>query len=377
MADIFRQPTFVRYDRRYFPQPDPVGNSLLSTLSIPLAKPFIQQALSSHQPTRIPYHQDFVRGGRTPDTIPHPAPFQSATDWPPPMRARQTPQDFNQSGYPATSQPIPIGDQMWPDIFRRSGDRDYHALETVVYLPAPVGAPFIPVDFPTPMRARATPQDFTFSSSGIPPAAPFNTKDWPLHIMRRAYHQDFTWSGTTTRGIPSGIAAPFNLNDWPVIARPKIAQADSYASPHVLLITPVVRPFAQTYWPDPIRARTVREGWEWGGFTTRGIKPVPPSSGPFDATYLVSSEVSKTQVFLAWSASPGAFGYRLYINKVAQPTILSSRTLLVSNLAIESQYIFGVVAVNAFGVDASDMSNEITWRHGSNEFYTVHKFPWN
>src|SRR6185437_2836555 len=120
------------------------------------------------------------------------------------------------------------------------------------------------------LRPRAVPQDFSFSTTAIPPPKPFSQSEWPLHLRARQPHYGFDWTGATTRNIPAGVVTPFHQSDWPVTMRPKWAQAESSASPQIVLTTPVLRPFAQTEFPNPIPVRRVREDWIWPSTSTIG-----------------------------------------------------------------------------------------------------------
>lgn len=379
MATILREATYVPIQRRAYQQVDPVPN--LPTTFFAKTLPFRNQSSLPDRFWPKPPVQDFQWAGSTTQGIPSQprdprifrAPFYAPIFKP----AAQQPEHYpNVALRSLAVTPPPFEPPTFPELIRRP-DRDFMAFETLAYLPGPVIAPYIPVDFPTPMRAKATPQDFIFSSTGIPPLAPFNQDDWPIPLKLRLHHQDFWWTGVTTRGIPAGVAAPFQQDDWPVPVRAKWAQAESYDSPQILLITPVLRPFSQRDFPNPHKFRPIPIDWPWGGVTTRGIPPVPPPSGPFDAVTLEGYAIGLNAVELHWGASAGAHGYRLYINGVAQATELHNRILVVTGLNIDTQYIFNIVCVNAFGADASILSNSVYFEHGSNEIGTYHTRPWN
>ena len=284
MATVLREPTFAPQPGRRPFAPDIPPNLPLSTLRpVVVVKPFMQTDWPVPARAR-PLSYDFQHSGVLTRGIPRPPPF-SMGDFPTPMRARATPPDYMQAGYAAPSTGMPVGDSgVWPEIISYTG-RDYLQLETTIYLPGPVAPPFIPPDLPTPMRARAIPQDFSFPSTGIPPAAPFKQADWPIFLPRRYAHQDFTHSGATTRGIPFGLSVPFSQNEWPVPIRSKLAYTESHASPRILLSTPVLRPFAQMEWVNPPRGRITPPDWQIGGYTTRGI----PFTSDVDVTvpYLI------------------------------------------------------------------------------------------
>lgn len=378
MAVIRRHPYKVDQYRRPYLQVDPVPN--LPTTFFPKVKPF---TANTSEPDRFwprPPVQDFMWSGATTRGITvkprDPNIFRA------PTKVDQYRRPYNQieqqpslvlKGLVATQPPfVPPS---FPETQRRP-DRDFMALEALSYLPGPVIAPYIPVDFPTPMRARANPQDFIFSSTGIPPLAPFNQDDWPNPIRMRIHHQDFWWTGVTTRGIPHGVATPFQQDDWPLSYPRRWAQGESYGSPRLLLVTPILRPFSQQDWVNPARFKPIPIDWPWSGPTTRGIPPVPAPSGPFAAVQLEAYGIGMDAVELHWTASLGAHGYRIYINGVPQPTVLQQRIAIVAGLAINTDYTFNVVCVNAFNADASDLSNTILFRRDSRENVEITTYPW-
>lgn len=377
MATILREATQVQYYRRAYHQVDQPPNL---PVFFPKTLPFRNESTLPDRFWPRPPAQDFSQTGVTTRGIPSkprdPNIFRTPLSVPifgrPYLQQEQIASLVLKTL--ASGKP-PFVPPSFPETYRR-GDRDFLVFETLSYLPGPVIAPYIPVDFPTPMRAPATPQDFIFSSSGIPPAAPFNQDDWPIPIRLRGHHQDFWWSGVTTRGIPHGIAEPFSQPDWPITVRPRMAYADSYASPRILLVTPVLRPFAQTDWVNPARYRPIPIDWPWAGTTTRGIPPVPASSGPFPPVILEAYGVGMGALELHWSAAPGAFGYRIYIDGVPQPTVLHQRIVIVTGLAINTPYTFNVTCVNAFGVDASPLSNTIAFERDSREIQDAYTYPW-
>jgi len=380
MATIRRHPFKLDQYRRPYLQVDPVPN--LPTTFFPKLKPFTSDSLS--QPDRFwpkPPVQDYIQNSAQALGIPvkarDPNIFRTPTRieyFRPPYHQIEQTQSLVLKTLVASV--APFKPPSFPEVYRRA-DRDFLQMEALSYLPGPVIAPYIPVDFPTPMRARATPQDFTFSSTGIQPLAPFNQVDWPIPLKLRLHHQDFWWTGITTRGIPAGVAAPFQQDDWPIPLRPKWAQAESYDSPHILLITPILRPFSQQEWVNPTRFKPIAIDWPWSGPTTRGIPPVPAPSGPFAAVTLEGYAIGMDQLELHWTASLGAHGYRIYINGVPQPTVLFDRIAVITGLAIDTEYDFNVVCVNAFNQDASDLSNTVMFRRDSREIGTYHTKPWN
>jgi hypothetical protein len=315
MANTVRGITQVQYFRRPYHQVDPVPNLLaLYALSI---KPFGSNEVQQQRFVSRPPPQDFIWQGTTTRGIPLPA-VQAAFFRPPTQVEyyrrpyRQIPQESALTLKLGVAGPAPFIPSYQPEVYRRT-DRDFLQMETLSYLPGPVIAPYIPVDFPTPMRARATPQDFLFPSTGIAPPKPFAQLDWPLNLPVRQTRMHFEITGATTRGIPTGINAPFSQKEWPQTTRPKETfheippnttlkglpqafpffqdewplplrarefPAESYQSPQILLTTAVLRPFAQTDWPPlPIRRPTFPSadfGWEaWNTL----YRPLPPIGG--------------------------------------------------------------------------------------------------
>lgn len=380
MANIFRAPYRIDHYRRAYLQVDPVPNIAAKLSALP---PFIQREGVPQRVEPRKWVQDFQQPNFQTQGIPvrarDPNIFRAPLFVPIFGRPVLQP-DLVPNALPTLLKLVspnpPFTLEQFPEIFRRNIG-DMLGFDCQAFLPGPASLPFFPAEFPTPMRARATPQDFFFPTTSIPPAAPFNQDDWQNTIKARPVHQDFIWNGNTTRGIPAGVIEPYNLQDWPLPTRLKLAQADSYASPNILLITPVLRPFAQTDFPNPSPTRRLRTDWLWSGATTRGIPPVPPPSGPFAAVYLEGYWNNLGSLTLVWSASLGVAGYRLYINGVAQPQILTQRFITVTGLAIDTSYVFNIVCVNAFGVDASILSNPVYFEHGSSETGTYHTKPWN
>lgn len=381
MSDLSRQPTQIEYRRKRYDQVDAVPNLLVF---FPQARPFSTANTYEDRFYRKPHVLDFQQSSA--QTIGIPAVGNSTQIVRDPIRVpifpRKTLQPDltpNLTGvlYQIAAPKPPTINPQFPDIFRRNIGADILGMEGQSFLPGPGQLPFFPWEFPTPIRARQLPQDFTFSTTSIPPPAPFSQSDWPLYLARRTQLFGTEWNGITTRGIPAGIVAPFQQDDWPVPMRPKWAQADSSASPQIVLTTPVLRPFAQTEFPNPLPARRVREDWIWPATSTIGIPPIQPPSGPFAAVFLEGYGVDLQSILLRWTLSLGAAGYRVYINGVPQAQILTRRFTTISGLAINTTYVFNVVCVNTFGVDASILSNPVYFEHGSNEIGTYHTKPWN
>jgi hypothetical protein len=105
---------------------------------------------------------------------------------------------------------------------------------------------------------------------------------------------------------------------------------------------------------------------------------IPSGFPQIDSVILESAEVGDGQegmVQLRWSASLNATGYRLYINGVQQPAIITGQSYLVTGLVRDTPYVFNVVAVLA-ATDDSILSNPRPEEHGSNEVMTRTKYPW-
>jgi hypothetical protein len=121
-----------------------------------------------------------------------------------------------------------------------------------------------------------------------------------------------------------------------------------------------------------------------GSFSFFAPAFLPTAAVQIPSVKVDAEDLGNGQVQLQWSASPGATGYRLYINGVPQPTVLTQRTLLVTGLTQGVSYTFAVVAVigqtdstgAAFSVDDSILSNVIPAEHGVNENMYVFKYPW-
>lgn len=294
MATILREASFAPYQvRRYFPQVDPVPNLLLALTRV---APFRsnESLLNRVEPRK--WAQDFQQPNFQTQGIPVPAVdpriFRTPLISPIfPRRYVMPEQVVNPTItlYKIAAAVPPFTMEQFPEVYRKPWG-DILGGEYQSFLPGPASLPYFPVEFPTPMRARANPQDFFFQTTGIQPAAPFNQDDWPEIYRKRYIHQSFEWSGATTRGIPTGINAPFSQNEWPISYRPKqtfhevppnttlkgLPQAfpffqdewvtpirarqvpsDSYSSPEIVLTTVVPKPFAQTDWPPlPTRARS-------------------------------------------------------------------------------------------------------------------------
>lgn len=291
MADLPRQPTYVPTYRRPYPQVDPVPNLTAEPFSHVL--PFVQAHLSIDVTWPRKWAQDFSLAGYTTRGIPaQPVTvieFRVATYTPIFTRYRAQPELIpnNEVLLLSIGQAAPpFASQVFPDTYRRA-DRDFLQMEVLSYLPGPVTAPNIPVDFPTPMRARMTPFDFEFASTGIEAPEPFSQDDWQQYYRARALLQDFylsgittrgipaprnlfsvdlqiplkaprtpedhIWAGFTTRGLPAGIQLPFSQYDFPLSYRVRNQYSDSFASPHVLLVTPQVAFFTLSDFPQVFR----------------------------------------------------------------------------------------------------------------------------
>lgn len=294
MATILRDATFAPYQaRRLYPQVDPVPNLLLALTRV---APFrANEALPNRVEPRK-WAQDFQQPNFQTQGIPglarDPRIFRTPLITPIfPRRYPMPEQVINPitTLYKIAAAVPPFTLEQFPEVYRKPWG-DILGMEGQAFLPGPASLPYFPVEFPTPMRARATPQDFFFQTTGIQAPAPFSQDDWPEIYRKRYFHQSFEWSGAQTRGIPSGINTPFSQNEWPITPpvrqtfhdippnttlrglpqpfpffqdewvtplRARQVPSDSYASPQILLTTQVLKPFAQTDWPElPRRRRT-------------------------------------------------------------------------------------------------------------------------
>lgn len=294
MATILRQPTYAPYQvRRIYPQIDPVPNLLLALTRV---APFrSNEALPSRVEPRK-WAQDFQQPNFQTQGIPglarDPRIFRTPLITPIfPRRYPMPEQVINPiiTLYKIAAAVPPFTIEQFPEIYRKPWG-DSLGSEDQSFLPGPAALPYFPAEFPTPMRARANPQDFFFQTTGIQAPAPFNQDDWPEIHKKRYVNQSFELSGAITRGIPTGVNTPFSQAEWPILFRRKETfheippnttlkglpqpfpffqsewvtpirarqfPAESYQSPQIVLTTPVLRPFAQTDWPPlPRRARS-------------------------------------------------------------------------------------------------------------------------
>lgn len=97
--------------------------------------------------------------------------------------------------------------------------------------------------------------------------------------------------------------------------------------------------------------------------------------GPFAPVHLECYDIAIGSLILRWSASPGAAGYRLYINGVPQAPVIAAQTTTVTGLAIDTNYHFNIVPVNTKGVDDGALSNGINYEHSDTEIMVVESLP--
>lgn len=101
-----------------------------------------------------------------------------------------------------------------------------------------------------------------------------------------------------------------------------------------------------------------------------------PEEGPFPAVKLEGYGVDLYTLTLWWSASPGAAAYRVYINGVPQTGTISGQTTTLSDLTLDTSYLFNIVAVNTKGFDASPLSNNLLFERSTTELIVVESLPW-
>src|SRR5690242_2944256 len=153
MATILREPFKIDQYRRPYHQVDPVPNLLTF---FPQQKPFVSaQASDSQQFWRRPPPQDFIWPGTTTQGIP--ALARDARIFRTPLVVPIFPRPHLQPDpvpnlaatlYKLTAPAPPFVPPLLPEVSIRKTDRDFMVFESLSYLPGPVIAPYIPVDFP-------------------------------------------------------------------------------------------------------------------------------------------------------------------------------------------------------------------------------------
>jgi hypothetical protein len=285
MADIPRQPIYVKY----WPRPWPQAEFYYRVSSIQLLRsiyPPINQEIWSLpiQPSRV-YAQSYS----SPYALIVPPPIEkpvAQTDWPRPLIVtfRATIWQLNPSialitartlippqyDYPLPPQlqtsisirtwiqqgikeaplAVPFSQSSWPlpqrppIVYAQSYSTPY-ALTVVV-----VVNPFSQTDWPTP---KQPPRIYAQARHAFPPLLhsvypPINLEIWPPPIQpHRVYAQNYS----TNFQLLSSIAPPNRLSDWPQIIQPYRVYARSYAPSLALTFVQPV-PFVQSNWPNPI-----------------------------------------------------------------------------------------------------------------------------
>ena len=313
MASIFRAPLETRVSRSSYQQVEHPPN--LPTSFFPKLLNFRNDI--SYFPDRTDprkWAQDFIWSGTTTRGIPLPPvtalQFRTPLIVPifgrPALKQDDPPNNLT-ALYAISAGRPPFIPPQFPE-FPRASTRQFDIFEALSYLPGPVVAPYIPVDFPNPTRAKANPQDYAYQGTIWLPVKPFHQDEWPYFIRARALLQDFLLSGDTTRKIPSGVSTPFNQADWPITYPRKFAfhdippvpalfglrpapppgsfhdwptperqhfvPGDSFSSPQITLTTVYPKPFSQSEWPNfprPKDAYFIDEP----NVLIRGVAPAP------------------------------------------------------------------------------------------------------
>lgn len=223
ITDVPRAPIFVTPPPKAAVFTGPVPNLLLTTLAVLTQAPF--GASNSLTPTAriIPTRvQDFI----APNTLvlgipPTPRPFVSRELQNPPARTL------------------------------RQLTLDPPNLLTSTFTVRP---PFIPATWPeSPVSWRAQAQQVPNTLIlGIPQPFPFVNTFANAPVSRA--EQRFEFGNLLTSTLAAVAQAPFNSTDWPAVRYPIPQQAHQQHNTLVLGIPPPPAPFAQTYWPAPLRA---------------------------------------------------------------------------------------------------------------------------
>lgn len=195
------------------------------------------------------------------------------------------------------------------------------------------------------------------------------------------------------RGITAigGFEFPFiDLNDdpWLEWVHPGEDHSDALRSFRQYYATPPTpRQLVQTYWASPnwvLEAERDFRVHDHGGDLVQMLRQIP-YAGPFPAVRLDLFQIEPTlgSITLSWSQSflqalfgPGivAAGYRLYTNGVPAVGYMpaTQQQVTITNLVLGQSYLYGIVAVNYKGVDASSLSNVIAYEHGTSEVAAVY-----
>lgn len=182
--------------------------------------------------------------------------------WPNPVVAPRAQVGFVQRGIAQDLELNPFAQHSWqnPQVPRRA---DPSFLFDPVPLPATVGDPLRQTDWPLPKRAAGVPG---FTQDGVreaaaPPASPFSQLNWPN-------------PRPALRGVGESYSTPLPLYPAPpaeVLARsvvrysvpgPRVAQQTQQPQFAHLIdpVAPVVTPFSQQSWPNPLVRTRATEG---------------------------------------------------------------------------------------------------------------------
>jgi hypothetical protein len=250
MADIPRQPIYVKY----WPRPWPQAEFYYRVSSIPLLRsgfPPINQEIWP-VPVQLPriYAQSFSSPyALTQIAAPTLIPPQYDYPLPPQIQIPISIRTWIQQGIKEAPLAIPFSQEDWP--LPRRLPLVYAQSYSTSYVLTVVANPFSQTDWPAP---KQLPRVYAEPRSAFPPLLhsvypPINLEIWPPPIQPyRVYAQSYS----TNFQLLSSIAPPNRLSDWPQIILPYRVYARSYAPSLALtFIQPV--PFVQSNWPNPIR----------------------------------------------------------------------------------------------------------------------------
>ena len=261
---------------RLAPLVNPVPNNL--ALGIP-------QALIFNQSDWVtPQRPQAIRFDDAPNvliTIPNAAAPFAQVDWITPLRARAAPQDFEQAGQ-TTRGIVPPAPLLPLDLPTPAGRAALRLDDPPNLLArALAGAPFAQVDWSTPARARASPQDAPQAgllTLGLVAPAPFTAADVGAVSYRpRPALLPEPVQNALILGLPPVMGA--NQSDWPQPYRASMAPPWGDA-PNATIIQPAAAafPFGLGDWPTPRAAQTL---WDvhfiWANSQLPPIPPPPPA----------------------------------------------------------------------------------------------------
>jgi hypothetical protein len=283
MADIPRQPIYVKY----WPRPWPQAEFYYRVSSIQLLRSVFPPINQEIWPPPIQPYRVYAQSYSSPYALIVPPPIEkpiAQTDWPLPLAIAfrsDTTWQFNPSialiaaptptlippqyDYPLPPQiQIPISTRTWI----QQGIKE-----------APLAIPFNQDDWPIPKQPYRV---YAEARSAFPPLLhsiypPINLEIWPSAIQPyRVYAQSYS----TNFRLLSSIAPPNRLSDWPQIIQPYRVYARSYAPSLALTFVQPV-PFVQSNWPNPIRPyRVYAEARSAFVDLLRSVKPFEQDDWP-------------------------------------------------------------------------------------------------